>query len=200
VLTGKVIEALFKPDAIKSRKNIEAIEAVPGTLVAARVVDHKPARIPPFEEVQAQVSERFVASESQRLAAEAGKKKLAEVQANADIAGFGAVKQVSRSNPQGITPAALREITRATAGKLPSVVGVDLGEGGYALYRVGALSAAPAIDDAKRLASATGFSRSTSALELQGVLAGLREQHKAKILKTDLAAKDPDAPVTGTGK
>jgi peptidyl-prolyl cis-trans isomerase D len=200
VLTGKVIEALFKPDAIKSRKNIEAIEAVPGTLVAARVVDHKPARIPPFEEVQAQVSERFVASESQRLAAEAGKKKLAEVQANADIAGFGAVKQVSRSNPQGITPAALREITRATAGKLPSVVGVDLGEGGYALYRVGALSAAPAIDDAKRQASATGFSRSTSALELQGVLAGLREQHKAKILKTDLAAKDPDAPVTGTGK
>jgi peptidyl-prolyl cis-trans isomerase D len=193
VLAGKVVEALFKADAIKSRKNIEAIEAAPGTLVAARVTDHKPARIPPFEEVQAKVSERYVAAESQRLAAEAGKKKLAEIQASADPAGFGAVKQVSRSNPQGVAAPALREITRASAGKLPAVVGVDLGEAGYALYRVGGLSAAPAIDDAKRQAAATGFSRATSALELQGVLAGLREQHRAKILKTNLAPQDPAA-------
>jgi peptidyl-prolyl cis-trans isomerase D len=191
-LNRKVVEALFKADAIKSRKNIEAIEAAPGTLVAARVIDHKPARIPPFEEVQAQVSARFVGAESRKLAAEAGKKKLAEVQTSADGAGFGAGKQISRTNPQGVAPAALREISRAAAGKLPAVVGVDQGDAGYSLYRVAALGAAPALDDAKRQSNGTAFARSFAALELQGVMVGLRDQHKAKILKTDLRPTDPE--------
>jgi peptidyl-prolyl cis-trans isomerase D len=187
-LSGKVVEALFKPDAIKSRKNIEAVEAAPGVLVGARVIDYKPARIPPFEEIQAQVSTRYVAAESTRLAAQAGKKALAQAQQAATNAqGFGNVKQVSRANPQGVGPAALREITRAATGKLPAVVGVELeGGAGYALYRVAGMSAAPAIDDAKRSASGAGFARSVSALELQGVLSQLREEHKAKILRTDL--------------
>ncbi|MGL4574797.1 MAG: peptidylprolyl isomerase, partial [Burkholderiaceae bacterium] len=194
--TPKVINALFTADSIKSRKNIEAIEASPGVLVAARVVDHKPARVPAFEEVQAKVSEQYIATESKRLAVEAGKKKLAEVQTSADAAGFGQTKQVSRSNPQGVTPAALREISRAAAGKLPAVVGVEQGEAGYTLYRVAGLAAAPVVDDAKRQASGTGFARAASALELQGVLAQLREQHKAKVLQTNLERKDPEGSPT----
>ncbi|MFM2398903.1 MAG: Peptidyl-prolyl cis-trans isomerase, partial [Pseudomonadota bacterium] len=195
-LSSKVIDALFSADSIKSRKNIEAVEASPGVLVAARVVDHKPARVPAFEEVQAKVNEQYVATESKRLAIEAGKKKLAEVQTNADAAGFGQTKQVSRSNPQGVTPAALREISRVAAGKLPAVVGVEQGDAGYALYRVASLAAAPVVDDAKRQASGTSFARAASALELQGVLAQLREQHKAKVLQTNLERKDPESTPT----
>jgi peptidyl-prolyl cis-trans isomerase D len=199
VLTPKVIGALFAAESIKSRKNIEAIEAAPGTLVGARVLDYKPARLPAFEEMQAKVSAQFVSAESKRIAVEAGKKKLADVQVSADAAGFAAVKQVSRSNPQGISAAALREISRAAAGKLPAVVGVEEGETGYVVYRIAGLAPAPVIDDAKRQASGAGFARATSALELQGVLAGLREELKAKVLKTDLSRKDTDgAPAGGS--
>jgi peptidyl-prolyl cis-trans isomerase D len=186
-LSGKVVEALFRADAIKSRKNIEAVEAGPGVLVSARVLEHKPARVPPFEEIQAQVSTRYVSAQSARLAMEAGKKKLAEAQQAANAQGFGNTKQVSRANPQGVGPAALREITRAAAGKLPMVVGIELeGGAGYALYRVAALSTPPAIDEAKRNANGSSFARSASALELQGVLFSLREEHNAEVLRTDL--------------
>jgi peptidyl-prolyl cis-trans isomerase D len=200
-LNGKVVQALFKPDAIESRKNIEAVEAAPGVLVAARVTDHKPARVPPFEEVQAQVSARYIAAESARLATETGKKQLAQAQqAAANTQGFGNVKQVSRANPQGVSANALREITRAVAtSKLPAVVGVELeGGAGYALYRVAALSAAPAIDEAKRTASSASFARSTSALELQGVLSQLRDQHKAKVLRTDLRPVQEEGAPAGS--
>jgi len=43
LLNQRVVEALFAEDAVKNRRNTQAIEVAPNTLVAARVVDHRRA-------------------------------------------------------------------------------------------------------------------------------------------------------------
>jgi len=47
---------LFSEDSLKNKRNTEAVEVAPNTLIAGRVVDYKPASKRPFDEVKAQVS------------------------------------------------------------------------------------------------------------------------------------------------
>ena len=47
----KLIAALFSSDAVRNKRNTDAIEVAPGTLVSARVVEHQPATQRKFEEV-----------------------------------------------------------------------------------------------------------------------------------------------------
>ena len=56
--------ALFSPESIKSKQNTEAIEVQPGTLVAARVIEHKPARLRPLAEVSAAIEARLRAAQT----------------------------------------------------------------------------------------------------------------------------------------
>lgn len=195
----KVITALFSADSIKSRKNTEAIEVAPNTLVAARILDYQAAMIPEFDKVQAQVQANYTAAQAIKLAMEAGKAKEAELVKNpAEETGFAAAKKVSRAAPQGTEAAALRAIVRTAAGKLPAAVGVDLGATGYAVYRVIALEPLAEVTAAKRLTASPGLARALSEAEVQGLMEDLRARHKVKILKTSFERKDPDASAAAT--
>ena len=44
----KLLSALFSEDSVKTRRNTEAVEIAPNTLVAARIVEYKPASLQPF--------------------------------------------------------------------------------------------------------------------------------------------------------
>ncbi len=47
----KLAAALFSDDGVKNKRNTEAVEVAPGTLVSARVLEHKPAALQPLEVV-----------------------------------------------------------------------------------------------------------------------------------------------------
>ncbi|HET7772726.1 MAG TPA: hypothetical protein VFK82_02765, partial [Burkholderiaceae bacterium] len=195
VLTARVIESLFSTDSLKNRRNTEAIEVAPNTLVSARVVDYQAARIPPLEEIKANVQARFVAQESARLASEAGSSRLKALQsAPTELAGLGEVRSVSRATAQNVPPQVVSAIARASAGKLPASVGVEIPGLGYGVYLVTALGEAPALSDERRAQLTSALQRVTSELETRGLLADLRQQHKVKILKTDFAKQEDSAP------
>ncbi len=63
-LTPRIIEALFTEDSLKNRRNTQAIEVAPNTLVAARVVDHRPAAVRPLDEVKAAIRQRLEQQEA----------------------------------------------------------------------------------------------------------------------------------------
>src|SRR5690606_11286081 len=48
----KLLAALFSQDAIRDRRNTDAVAVAPNTLVSARVIEHPPARERTFEEVK----------------------------------------------------------------------------------------------------------------------------------------------------
>jgi hypothetical protein len=64
----KLLAALFSDDGLKNKRNTEAVEVAPGTLVSARVLDHKPAALQPLEGVRGEIEKRLLREQAAALA------------------------------------------------------------------------------------------------------------------------------------
>ena len=104
------------------------------------MTDYKPATVPALDAVKDAVRAKVVAQEAAALAKKEGAAKLAELEKSKSTAGFSSLSTVSRNDAQGVPPAALSAIFKADASKLPAYVGVDLGDDGYAIYRVNGIA------------------------------------------------------------
>ena len=134
--SARLLEALFSPDSLSTKRNTQAIEVGSGQLVSARIVEHSPARTLPLEEVRAQVRERVVARKAAEQARQEGQSKLAAWKAAPESAALGVSKTVSRLDAGELPPDVLRAALAASPDTLPAWVGVDLGSTGYAVVRV----------------------------------------------------------------
>lgn len=178
----KLLKALFSDDAIKNKRNTEAVQVGPTTLVSARIVDYRPATARKFEEVEAQVRQGYIAQQAAELARKDGEARLDALKKSGSAEGFGATMIVSRAKAAGVSPKAVDAIMRADATKLPSLVGVDLGADGYAIYRITKVGTPPAANPAQRDADAQQLSQLAGQTELSAYYDALRAKAKVKIL------------------
>lgn len=190
----KLIDALFSQDSIANRRNTDAVEIGGNTLIAARIVEHRPARRKAFEQVADEVREQIIAAESQKLAAAAGVARLAELRQTASEAGFSKPQKVSRVAPGKLPASALEALFKANVDKLPVFVGVELGADGYAIYRIDSVTDPKPEDIAKRReAFGTQVQSLFGQEQAASVLGGLRT--KAKIT-TRLQSAQPEQSQT----
>ncbi len=134
--SAKLLTAVFANDAVKDKRNTDAVEVGANQLVAARVVQHAPARSLPLDEVKDKVRARVIETQSAALARQEGQARVAALQANAGGEPLPVVITVSRTQAQGLPRPLLDAALRADATKLPAVTGVDLGADGYIVMRV----------------------------------------------------------------
>ena len=171
----KLIAALFSSDAVRNKRNTDAIEVAPGTLVAARVVEHQPAAQRSFEEVKGEIENRLRRQQAAELAHQEGAAKLEQL-TKGDNAGvkWSAPKTVSRRDPKDLPEQVLRPVMSADAAKLPAYVGLPVGDAGYMLVRISkVIEADPkqiADDALQRTAGLAG------AAQYQAYVASLRKQ------------------------
>ncbi|AMO24721.1 SurA N-terminal domain-containing protein [Ramlibacter solisilvae] len=148
----KLLSALFAPDSLEKKRNTEAVEVAPNTLVSGRITQYTPSRTIPFDEVKDQVRQRVVAARAAELAKKEGTDKLAAWKANPAGASLPAAVTVSRQEaaqqPAEVVDAALR----ADPAALPALSGVDLGAQGYAVIKVNKIipREAPAAEAARQ--------------------------------------------------
>jgi peptidyl-prolyl cis-trans isomerase D len=176
----KFLAAVFADDSVKNRNNTQAIDAGSNTLITAHVTDYKPAAVPALDTIKDAVRQKVIAQESAELARKEGVAKLADLQKSKSTDGFSSALKVSRSDAQGVPPAALSAIYKVDAQKLPAYVGVDLGNDGYAIYRVNAV-VQPAPTDPQRLAAAQQqIAQVNAQSEAQAYMDALRARSKVK--------------------
>jgi peptidyl-prolyl cis-trans isomerase D len=189
---AKLATALFADDALKNKRNTEAVEVAPGTLVSARVLEHKPASVQSLEAVKADVEKRLVLEEAASLAIKDGEAKLAKLQKGESInLKWSASHAVRRSEPQGLAPDSVRAIFGADATKLPVYVGTPHPGKGYALYRISAVKAGSNVKDDPRAAGLQqAYARAVAEEEFAAWLSNLRGAHPVKINKALLEAKE----------
>jgi len=132
----KFLSALFSPDSTQKKRNTEAVEIAPSTLVAGRVSQYTPARTLPFAEVKERVRERVVSARAAELAKKEGVEKLAAWKTNPTSASLPAPIAVSRQESQKQPQAVVEAALRADPAALPVFAGVDLGDQGYAVVKV----------------------------------------------------------------
>lgn len=136
LVSAKLLDAVFGNDAIKNKRNTDAVETGPNQLTAARVVQHQPARTLPLDEVRDAVRQRLVATQAEALARKDGEARLAQLKADPAAGTLAGPLVVSRPQPGNLSRAALEAVLAADATKLPAVVGVPLPGDGYLVARI----------------------------------------------------------------
>ena len=133
----RLLAAVFSDEVLRNKRNTEAIEVAPGTLVAARVVEHRPESVQPFEEVRAALEKRVVLRAAGRLAVEEGRRLLGElVEGKSVQVAWSAPQIASRAEFRNIPEPVLRQAFRLDTSKLPAYAGVENPQLEYTLVRV----------------------------------------------------------------
>jgi peptidyl-prolyl cis-trans isomerase D len=185
--SAKLLGAVFGNDAVKNKRNTEAVEVGPNQLAVARVMQHQPARVQALAEVLPQVRARVIAEQAAASARKAGEAKLAALRGGADASALPAAVVLSRSSPQNQPRALIDAVLRADAAKLPQWLGVDLAEAGYAVVRLVALK--PLAADAAELTELLPrYAQAWGAAEAQAYYNALKTRYKVKIEDSAVAA------------
>lgn len=189
---AKLLGALFSDDAIKNKRNTEAVEVAPNTLIAARVLEHKPAAQLPFDGVKANIEQRLVREEATKLALKEGEARLAKLsKGEAAEAAWGAARSVSRADNAGLSADALRAVFKADTAKLPAYAGAASPDGGYVLYRIAQVKPyAGGSDDARAKKLRQDYARIVAEEEFSAWVGSLRHKFPAEINKAALESKE----------
>ncbi len=189
---AKFLDALFGTEAVRNKRNTEAVEIAPSTMVSGRIVKYEAAHQLPLAEVKTRVRERLVTLQAAALARTQGEARLAALRAAPDSAMTEPAVTISRAQPREFAGPTLEAILKAPATKLPAFVGVDLGDQGYAVAKISkVLGRDPAAADAAR--GQAEYGRAWGDAETQAYYAALKARFKVEIKPGVLAATEAAA-------
>ena len=193
--SAKFLDALFGNEAIRNKRNTEAIEVSPSTLVSGRVVKHEAARQLPLADVKAQVRDRLVVVQAAALARKQGEARLAELRAAPATAMTEAAVTLSRAQQRELPGPLVDAALKAPTATLPAFVGVDLGDQGYAVVKIGkVLGRDPVTADASRAQSQ--YAQAWGDAESQAYYNALKSRFKVEIKASALPAADAASAAT----
>ncbi len=176
----KFLEALFGNEAVRNKRNTEAIEIAPSTMVSGRVVKHEPAHQLPLVDVTAKIRERLVTRQAAAQARKLGEARLAELRGSATVAMSEPALIVSRAQNKDLQGPLLEAVMKAPTATLPTYVGVDLGDQGYAIAKITkVLGRDPVAADAAR--SQAQYAQAWGEAESQAYYSALKSRLKVEI-------------------
>ena len=171
----KLLNALLSAESIKSRRNTDAVEVAPNSLVAARVIDHQPATMRSFSDVKGDIERKLRLREAAKLAVAEGAVLLERARKDGDSAlTWGSAMLVSRNAASNLPADALSKLVSADAAKLPAYFGVPKGDAGYSIYRVSRILPPDAKEPADKKADASRIDSMLGASQYDAFVATLR--------------------------
>ena len=150
----KFLDQLFGQEALRNKRNTEAVEIGANQLVSGRIVSYSPAQTLPFADVKAQVQAAVVGEMAAAQARKDGEARLAALKQAPDSPFDAPAQVVSRAQRRDLLPQVIDAALRADAAKLPAFVGIDLGSQGYAVAKIDkVLGRDPAAADPRQVAA-----------------------------------------------
>jgi peptidyl-prolyl cis-trans isomerase D len=188
---AKFVQAVFSPESLQAKRNTEAIEVGPNTLMAARVVEYKPAAPRSFDDVKTEIRRQLERKAASDLAHAAGKEKLALLEQGKDPGVvFSKPVTLTRNRPQaGFPPSAMTMIFQADSNKLPGYAGAANDRGGYSIYKVLRVIPAPAPDAARLDAFSNRVGEQVGRELMSAYAASLKARAEVQINQANLEKK-----------
>ncbi|HTD91017.1 MAG TPA: peptidylprolyl isomerase, partial [Burkholderiales bacterium] len=186
----KLLQAIFSDEILKNKRNTEAIEVAPGTLVAARLLEYKPPVVRPFETVQAEIVARLSRQRAAQLAAQEGRATLEKLrQGNAVEVKWSPPQLIKfTSQIKDLNDDVRKQILRADVSKLPAYAGVET-PAGYTLIRVMRTVDPEKLDAEKEKNLAVAMQQAQGQEQNSAFLASLKQKADVKIRKEQLSEK-----------
>ena len=179
---AELLSALFSPESIKSKQNTEALEVQPGTLVAARVVDHRPARLRPLNEVSQAIEAKLRAEQGARLLAQKGEATV-QALARGEEKGlsWSAFQVVGRQPSTTLDAVGAKAVFRVNVDKLPAYTGFAHPDGSYRIVRVSRVVDAPALDPTLKSSVESGVVQAQQRSDMKAMTDLITAGQKVKI-------------------
>jgi peptidyl-prolyl cis-trans isomerase D len=187
----RLLAMVFSDEVLRNKRNTEAIEVAPGTLVAARVVEHKPESVQPFEEVRAALEKRIALRAAGRLAVEEGRRLLGELTQGKSVQiAWSAPQIASRAEFRNIPEPVVRQAFRLDTSKLPAYAGVENPQVEYTLVRVSRVQEAGDLPPEKAGEISGALRRVLAQEAMAAYVAALRQRSGVTINKEFLEKKE----------
>ncbi|HEX5476992.1 MAG TPA: peptidylprolyl isomerase, partial [Burkholderiales bacterium] len=133
----KLLAALFSADSLQEKRNTDAVEVAPNTLVAAHVVEHQAAAQRSFADVKKELTDKLRHEKAVALAQKDGAARLERLRKGEDAdLKWSAPRTVSRQDAQGLPGNELAAAVAADVSRLPAYVGLADPQAGYVLLRI----------------------------------------------------------------
>ena len=189
--TAKMLQAIFNDEVVKNKRNTAAIEVAPNTLVAARVLEHKPAAVRAFAEVQEVIRQKLLHQHALELAAVQGKAMLAQLQSGGKPKlNWGQVQTITRAQYGSLDPGLVKKIFQANPASLPQYVGIEAERQGYLMARIDAVKDGDQIGEEKRSRYAQQLRQLTGEEMFRAYLSDARQSASIKMnLSEDVHAQ-----------
>ena len=186
----KLRQAVFSEDVLNNKRNSQVVEVSSGVLVAARLLEHKPAAVQPFEEVSAAIVKKLTLQRAAQLAAQEGREQLEKLKrGNEAQVTWGATQLVGRKEAKGFSEAVLRQAFRADTAKLPAYTGIDTPNGGYTLVRVSRVVEQDKLDTDRRKQVAEALRQLRGQEGMLAYVESLKQKDAVKINKDAIEKK-----------
>ena len=183
----KMLKALFSDDVLKNKRNTEAIEVAPNTLVSARLLEYKPAALQPLNTVRAAIEQQLKRTQAIALAEKQGKQDLVQLRAGKEPAvKWSAFQLISRQQVTGLPAALVEPVFSAAEQHFPAYVGAEGTDGSYTLARVTRVIPPPPADAAQIKALQGQLAQLAAQADFSAYLASLEAKAKIKILSASL--------------
>ncbi|KAF0815248.1 Peptidyl-prolyl cis-trans isomerase D [Andreprevotia sp. IGB-42] len=177
----KLLEAAFSDDVLTKKHNTEGIEVAPGTLIAARVIEHKPAQQTPLAQVSADIQAKLKQEKAFKLAAADGAKKLAALQKGENVQlKWTETRELSRIGERSVEPKTLAALFAAPADKLPAYASGEVPGQGYVIYKAIKAVPAPALTAETRKRLVDQLAQAYGQAEMQNYVNGLKRDIKVE--------------------
>jgi hypothetical protein len=179
----KVVQSLFGDEAVKNKRNTEAVQTSPGVFVSARVVTFHPAQTLPYKDVAAEVKRQVSQRLAEKLAINAAADRYALLEKDPKSAsGFASPVWVSRNKPANLVGGALDQIMSINTDKFPALVSVSNPGVGTTLYRVDQVRQPTGVDSKVHKAQAQQIQALAAQSEFAGFMAYWRDVAGVKVI------------------
>lgn len=181
--SDRLMSLVFSPEVLKDKRNSEAVEVGPNTLISARVLEYKPAAPKPFEEVKANIEQYLKLQKASKLAIEKGKASLAKISAGDTSEKLDWIPEVTidRKNAQGLSDLTMRNAFAIDASKLPAYKGVEDAQKGFLIIKVTALHNQLTDDESVKQASVKAYRAALAEEYASAYIAALSSKNNVKI-------------------
>ena len=186
----KLLQAIFSDEVLRNKRNTEAVEVTPGNLVVARLLEHRPSTVRPFDNVQAEISTKLQRQRATQLAAQEGRAALEKLRQGKDAeVTWGEPQMINFSSQiKGMNEEVRKQILRADVAKLPGYSGVE-SPSGYTLIRITRVVEPEKLDAEKEKNIAQAMQQAVGQEQFSAYLASLKLKGDVKIRKEQLVEK-----------
>ena len=188
----ELLQAIFSAEALNEKRNTQAFEVQPKTLVAARVVEHALETDMAYEDVSEEIQQFLQSKGALDMAISKGTEALETLKTGGQLsdAEWSKPQMVTMVKRQGLHPEGLKAVYGVAKDELPAHVGMEIDDGRYVIFKVSKIVDMETVTEDDMSTAKEQLVQMVKQQQMSAYIASLRDKANVRI-KGDLFSGQP---------